>query len=114
MPLAGLPLSIARSGPVAIALLALVACDPQGDCSHSYATPSATFTCRGGTYSVTCVGADPARQASPPYTCTCTAPDGATSSFSLDREMWSYESGGTDFSSGYAVVNERCHWHLSD
>lgn len=93
---------------------ALMGCNPQGDCSHEYGTPNATFDCRGGRFTVTCVGTDPARPAAEPYTCTCTAPDGTTSSFASPHELWTYTAGSTDFSSGFAAVNAGCHWQLSD
>ena len=91
----------------------LAACDAQGACAHSYGTPDVSFVCRGGTYKVECRGPDPARPTVPPYTCTCTDPQGATRTFTRATEIWTYTHGSTDFSSGYQVVNEGCGWHLS-
>ena len=99
----------------ALALLSLLGgCDPQGACSHEYGTPNASFECRGGRFTVTCVGTDPSRPAAAPYDCTCTAPDGATATFASPTELWTYTPGSTDFSSGYAAVNAGCHWHLTE
>lgn len=39
-----------------LALLVMTGgCDPQGDCAHEYGTPNATFECRGGRFTVTCL-----------------------------------------------------------